>query len=92
MLVTFFPVSVHLCEAKFKEVARSITFEREPPPHAPRTNDVSEQWYCILDRSEWDKHKETLFNLAEAVSSAWDEAGRSAGPQAAQSADMIDMD
>ena len=82
MLVTFFPVSVHLCKAKFQEAERSITFEREPPPNAPRTNDVSEQWYCILDRAEWDKHKETLFDLADAVSAAWNEAGRSAGPQA----------
>ena len=83
MRVTFFPVSVHLCKAKFQEVGRSLTFEREPPPNAPPTNDVSEQWYCILDRAEWDKHKETLFDLAEAVSRAWDEAWQDAGSQAA---------
>lgn len=87
MRVTFFPVSVHLCEQKFREAAQSISFQRERPSNAPRTNDVSEQWYCVLDRSGWDEHKETLFDLASAVSTAWDETERSAGSQAAQSAD-----
>ncbi len=74
VLVTFFAVSVHLCEAKFQEAERSIPFERERPTHTWPTNDVSEQRYCILDRSEWNTHKETLFELADAVSAAWDEA------------------
>ena len=87
--VTFFPVSVHLRKQKFREAAQSnpSLFEYEPPPNAPRTNDISEQWYCVLDRSGWDEHKERLFDLAKAVSTAWDETERSAGSQAAQSAD-----
>jgi len=89
MRVTFFPVSVHLCEQKFREAAQSnpSLFKYEPPPNAPRTNNVPEQWYCVLDRSGWDEHKERLFDLASAVSTAWDETERSAGSQAAQSAD-----
>lgn len=87
MRVTFFPVSVHLREQKFKEAAQSITFKHESPPNAPRTNNVSEQRYCVLDRSGWNKHKETLFELAKAVFTAWDEAEQSAGPQAARSTD-----
>ncbi len=90
MRVTFFPISAHLCEAQFRKVEQSIPFKRESPRNAPPTNDVSEQWYCILDRSEWNTHKETLFGLVSAVSAAWDEAGRNAGPQTEQSADMVD--
>ena len=77
MRVTFFPISVHLCEAQFRKVEQSIPFKRESPRNTPPTNAVSEQWYCILDRSEWDMHKETLFGLVSAVSAAWNEAGQS---------------
>ncbi len=75
MRVTFFPVSVHLCKEEFGEAERTIPFEREPPPNAPPTNNVTEQWYCILDRQRWNMRKETLFGLASSVSAAWDEAG-----------------
>ena len=87
MRVIFFPISIHLCEQKFREVAQSISFKREHPSNAPRTKDVSEQWYCVLERSGWNEHKERLFDLAKAVFTAWDEAERSAGPQAARSVD-----
>ena len=87
MRVTFFPVSVHLCEQEFQEVEQSISFDRERPSNAPPTNNVSEQRYCVLDRSGWNKHKETLFDLASAVSTAWNKIEQEAGSQAAQSAD-----
>ena len=89
MRVTFFPVSVYLCKQKFQEAEQSdpSLFQRESPPNAPPTKDVPEQWYCVLDRSEWNEHKETLFELAKAVSKAWDEAEQEAGSRAAQSAD-----
>ena len=89
MRVTFFPVSVHLCEQKFQEEKQSnpSLFRHEPPPNAPRTNNISEQWYCVLKPEEWNTHKETLFELAEDISKAWDKTERSAGPQAARSAD-----
>ena len=90
---TFFPISVHLCKAEFQKAERSSLFKQERPPNAPRTNDVSEQWYCILDRSGWDTHKAKLLKLASDVSTAWNEAVQSVGPPAAQSADMaVDMD
>ena len=87
MRVIFFPISIHLCEQKFREVAQSISFKRERPSNAPPTNDVSEQWYCVLDRSEWDKHKETLFELAKVVSKEWNKTEQEAESQAARSAD-----
>lgn len=91
MRVTFFPVSVHLCEQKFQEEKQSnpSLFRHEPPssPSRTRTNNVSEQWYCVLNPEEWNTHKETLFDLASAVSTAWNEAERSAGSRVAQSAD-----
>ena len=98
--VTFRPAAIHLCEAKFQEAHRSIHFQRGKAWIGANTHTHSERWYRDLDREEWNTHKETLFDLAEAVSrawdeavsAAWDEAGRSAGPQAAQSADMTDMD
>ena len=88
MRVTFFPISVHLCEQKFREVAQSIPFKHElPPKNTPRTNNVSEQWYCVLNPEEWNTHKETLFDLAEDVSKAWNKTEQEVGSQAAQSAD-----
>ena len=89
MRVTFFPVSVHLCKRKFQEAEQSdpSLFRHESPPNAPRTNDVPEQWYCVLDRSGWDEHKETLFELAKAVSKEWNKTEQEAESQAAQSAD-----
>lgn len=85
MRVTFFPVSVHLCKQKFREATQSnpSLFKCEPPPNAPRTNDVPEQWYCVLDRSGWDEHKERLFELAKDVSTAWNKTEQEAGSRAA---------
>ena len=87
MRVTFFPVSVHLCGPKFQKVEQSISFERERPSNAYPTNDISEQWYCVLDRSGWDDHKERLFELAKDISTAWNKTEQEAGSRVARSAD-----
>lgn len=71
--ITFFPASVHLCLTEFQG-ALSIPFQQEPPSNAPTTNDVMEQWYCELDRSGWELHKDELLALANAVYTAWSEA------------------
>jgi hypothetical protein len=76
--ITFFPAAIHLCEAEFGEQQAVVPFRQEPPPNAPRTNRVSEQWYCLLDGQEWLAHKEVLTALASAVYVAWDEARRQA--------------
>ena len=77
--ITFFPVSVQLCLTKFQE-AQSI-FQQEPPSNAPPTNEVKEQWYCVLDREGWATHREELLALASAVYMAWTEAGQSMGEE-----------
>lgn len=74
--ITFFPISVHLCLAEFQE-AQAIPFQQEPHSNAPPTNDVKEQWYCVLDREGWAKHKEKLLASVSAVYTAWSEAGQS---------------
>ena len=75
--VTFFPVSVHLCYKLFSN--SSISFEQEQSRNAPTTEEVEEQWYCILDEKEWGNHKEEVAKLATEVSAAWEKKRRSAG-------------
>ena len=70
--ITFFPASVHLCQTEFQE-AQSI-FLQEPTSNAPTTNEVKEQWYCVLDREGWATHKDRLLALASSVYTAWSEA------------------
>ena len=77
--ITFYPVSIHLCEAEFSRAEESIPFVSEPPPNAPLTQAVTEQRYCLLDRQEWEEHKGTLLSLASAVYEAWNEALRNNG-------------
>ncbi|MCY4387773.1 MAG: hypothetical protein OXC18_11800 [Desulfurellaceae bacterium] len=74
--ITFFPVAIHLCETKFKEQKEVISFKQELPPNAPQTDQVSEQWYCLLDAQEWETHKGTFITLASNVYTEWDKARR----------------
>ena len=76
--ITFFPVAIHLCQEEFEEQNEVIQFKKEPPPNAPQTIRVSEQWSCLLDAREWTTHKETLTTLASIVYREWDEARRNA--------------
>ena len=77
--ITFYPVSIHLCKTDFSSAKKSIPFVYEPPPNAPPTKEVEEQCYCLLDKQEWEKHKDTLLGLASAVYKAWNEALLSPG-------------
>lgn len=72
--ITFYPVSIHLCETEFSNAKESIPFEYELPTNAPPTNKVDKQCYCLLDTHEWEKHQDTLLGLASAVYKAWNEA------------------
>lgn len=77
--ITFYPVSIHLCETEFSSAEESVQFVYEPPPNAPPTNGVDKQCYCLLDRQEWENHKDTLLGLASAVHEAWRAALRNNG-------------
>jgi len=79
--ITFFPVSVHLCKAKFHEAEQVIPFRREPPSNAPTTNEVEEQWFCVLSRDGWVEHRENLIALVSNVYEAWSDAERSMGEE-----------
>lgn len=70
--ITFFPMAIHLCEAKFEERKEVIPFKQELPPNAPQTDRVSKQWYCLLDESEWAVHKDALTTLASDVYTEWE--------------------
>ena len=76
--VTFYPAAVHLCWDRFQTVNKTTPFQFEKPPNAPPTNKVSEQWYCLLDRKDWETHKETLTTLATDISNAWQKKRREA--------------
>ena len=51
--ITFYPVAVDLCLEKFREAPDSISFRKQPPPNAPPTERVSDEWYCIVDEDRW---------------------------------------
>ena len=70
--ITFFPVAIHLCEAKFKEQNEVIPFKQESSTNAPSTTRVPEQWSCLLDPQEWTDHKEALITLASTVYTEWE--------------------
>ena len=77
--ITFYPVSIHLRETEFSNAQKSIPFEYEPPTNTPPTNKIDKQYYCLLDKHGWEKHKDTLLGLASAVYEAWNEALRNNG-------------
>lgn len=79
--ITFFPVSVHLCKAKFQEAEQVIPFRQEPPSNAPTTNEVEEQRFCVLSRDGWATHREKLIALVSDVYEAWSVAARSMGEE-----------
>ena len=68
--ITFFPAAVELCYGMFTE-QQNVPFHYEPPPNVPITERVREQWYCLLDREEWEEHRDALVELARAVNDAW---------------------
>ena len=75
--VTFYPGAVDVCLEKFQDQRETIPFEFEKPRNAPTTSRVSEQWYCRLDKTTWEMHKEALTALANDVHAAWQEIRRS---------------
>ena len=76
MRVTFFPGAVDVCLERFQEKRETIPFEFERPPNAPTTKRISEQWYCRLDKTTWEKHKVALMALTNDVHDAWQEIRR----------------
>ena len=56
--VTFYPGAIDVCgEKKFEDGKKTIPFKVKKPPSAPTTKQVSVQWYCRLDSTEWEQHK-----------------------------------
>ena len=71
--VTFYPGAVHVCLDKFQDKRRqeAIPFDTEAPPNAWATDQVPEQWYCLLDKSTWEQYQPALTALAQDVHDAW---------------------
>ena len=69
--ITFYPTTVHICSELFEAEKESIPFEYETPPNAPVTTQVDKQWFCLLDATQWETHKDALTRLAEAINEAW---------------------
>ena len=69
--ITFYPTAVHLCSEQFAAEKETIPFEYETPRNAPVTTQVDVQWFCLVDASQWEEHKDALTRLAEAVNDAW---------------------
>lgn len=69
--LTFFPAAVHLCRERFEDTQGAIPFEKDNPPNAPPTADISQQWSLELDHEAWETHREDLTALARDVHAAW---------------------
>lgn len=69
--IVFLPVAVDLCVDKFEELKHVIPFDLEPPPNAPTTERVAEQWYCQLDEGRWREHKSSIESLVRVVGERW---------------------
>lgn len=68
--ITFFPAAIHLCRKLFDE--STIAFNKEEPRNVPKTDDIFEQWYCVLQEEDWDSRRAELVKLAERVHAAWE--------------------
>ena len=77
--VTFYPAAVALCQQEFEARKEAVRFKSERPPHAPETAQAKQQWYCLLDKNEWNEHKEALTALVKGVHHAWQEVRRKGG-------------
>ena len=59
---------------EFEELKQVIPFDLEPPPNAPTTEQVAEQWFCRLDDGKWHEHKSSIERLVRLVDERWREA------------------
>lgn len=69
--IVFYPAAVELCEDEFEDLKGVIPFGVEPPPNAPVTENVSEQYFCRLDESGWQEHKDKIATLVREVDARW---------------------
>ena len=58
-------------KGKFDDLREVIPFDVEPPPNAPPTEKVSEQYFCRLDRSGWQENKGRIAALVREVDEQW---------------------
>ena len=72
--IVFLPAAVDLCMDEFEELKQVIPFDLEPPPNAPTTEQVAEQWSCRLDDGRWHEHKSSIERLVRLVDERWREA------------------
>ena len=72
--IVFLPAAVDLCMDEFEELKQVIPFDLEPPPNAPTTEQVAEQWFCRLDDGRWHEHKSSIERLVRLVDERWREA------------------
>lgn len=75
--VTFFPAAVHVCKDRFENKGMPVHFKAEKPLHAPKTEQVEQQWACQMNRDDWNQHKKALTALVKDVHEAWLEVIRS---------------
>lgn len=78
--VVFLPAAVDLCLEEFKGLRQVVPFDLEPPPNAPTTERVSEQWFCRLDEAGWREHREHIAELVRMVDERWREAAEQPPP------------
>ena len=72
--IVFLPAAVDLCVDEFEELKQVIPFDLEPPPNAPTTERVTEQWFCRLDDGRWREHKNSIKRLVRLVDERWGQA------------------
>lgn len=76
--ITFYPASIHICWNEFQKHKETVPFRFEEPRNARPTERATQQWFCVLDREGWEKHKAALVVLAKSVCDTWEKMRRDA--------------
>ena len=72
--IVFFPAAVDLCVDEFERLKTVIPFNCGSPGKTPVTEQVREQWFCLLNECHWQEHKERIADLVRMVDERWREA------------------
>ena len=72
--IVFLPAAVDLCAGEFEELRQAMPFDLEPPPNAPTTEQVPDQWSCRLNETGWRKYQSRIEELVRMVDDRWREA------------------
>ena len=67
--VTFYPIAIHLCSDHFEK--QKTLFNQRGAVNAPGVGDIRNERFVVLDKDDWENHKEVLKELVELIQDKW---------------------